>query len=65
MTISAEAEPRGMPRSGARPVGVSMSGGMDKGKLTSASSGVATPERANLCLPHIYVVCEDGVAGRG
>ena len=52
-----------MPRSGARLAGVSMSGGMDEGKLTSASSGVATPERANLCLP-IFTWCSRmGVRG--
>ena len=50
------AEPRGMPRSGARLAGVSMSGGMDKGKLTSAPAGVATSERANLCLP-VFTRC--------
>ena len=44
------AAPRGMPRSGARLAGVPMSGGMDEGKLMSATSGVAAPESGNLWL---------------
>ena len=49
------AEPRAMPRSGARPAGVPMCGGMAEGKLTSAPAGVVTLVRANLCVP---VLCD-------